>query len=113
MTDVDEPGKVTFDQPQPQVSRPMMAMGPGDPDGGVGEVTWQWSRGDSMEGPWTDIDGATQAGRTPTADDSEMYLRATASYSDTHGDQEVSGVTANRVEDRTLANALPSFSRPG
>ena len=37
-----------------------------------------------------------------------MYLRATVTYTDVHGDQEVSGVTT-RVEPRTLANAAPSF----
>ncbi|MCY4528762.1 MAG: cadherin domain-containing protein, partial [Chloroflexi bacterium] len=110
VTDEDELGKVTFNQPQPQVSRSMAAMGPGDPDGGVADITWQWSRGPSKEGPWTDIDGATQAGRTPNAADEGMYLRATASYTDTHGPQSVSGVTDNAVEDRTLANAPPSFA---
>ena len=38
-----------------------------------------------------------------------MYLRATVTYSDAHGDQEVSGVTDRPVEDRTLSNAAPSF----
>ena len=43
VTDVDEPGKVTFTQPQPQVSRSLMAMGPGDPDAGVTGESWMWS----------------------------------------------------------------------
>ena len=108
VTDVDEPGKVTFTQRQPQVSRNLAATGPGDPDKGEDDVTWQWSRGESMEGPWTDIEGATSRIRRPIAADLNMYLRATATYIDTHGAQEVSGVTA-RVEGRTLANAAPSF----
>ena len=108
VTDVDEPGKVTFTQRQPQVSRGLMAQGPGDPDKGVTDMSWQWSRGPEAGGPWTDIEGATSPSRSPIADDLEMYLRATVTYSDTHGAQEESGVTA-RVESRTLANAKPSF----
>ena len=93
----------------------MEAKGPGDPDGGVKDsnlavVAWC----EHAEGPWTDIEGATQISkRMPTADDEEMYLRATATYTDTHGAQEVSGVTDSAVEPRTLANAAPSFDDSG
>ncbi len=109
VTDVDEPGKVTIDQPQPQATRSLEADGPGDPDGGVDEISWQWSRSESAGGPWTDISGATSAKRTPTTDDIAHYLRATVTYVDVHGDQSESAVTANPVEARTLANAAPEF----
>ena len=109
VTDVDEPGKVTIDQPQPQATRSLEAMGPGDPDNGVDEKSWQWSRSESADGPWTDITGATGAKRTPDTEDIGHYLRATVTYVDVHGDQSESGVTANPVEPRTLANARPEF----
>ena len=109
VTDVDEPGKVTIDQPQPQATRGLEAMGPGDPDGGVDEISWQWSRGPAMDGPWTDIAGATSAKLTPSTEDIDNYLRATVTYVDVHGDQSESGVTDNAVEPRTLANAAPVF----
>ena len=38
-----------------------------------------------------------------------MYLRATATYTDTHGDQSASAATDNPVEARTSANAAPEF----
>ena len=79
VTDVDEPGKVTFTQPQPQAMRSLEAKGPGDPDNGVDEISWQWSRR-SMDGPWTDISGATSAKRNPTTDDIGNYLQATVTY---------------------------------
>ena len=62
-----------------------------------------------MDGPWTDIAGATSAKRNPTTEDIGNYLRATVTYVDVHGDQSESGVTANAVEPRTLANAAPEF----
>ena len=109
VTDEDEPGKVTFDQPQPQATRSLEAIGPKDPDGGVDEISWQWSRGPTADGPWTEIAGATTAKRTPGTDDINMWLQATVTYVDVHADQSESGVTDNFVEGRTLANAQPKF----
>ena len=107
VTNENEPGKVTFDQPQPQATRDLTAsFSDEDGDDGPG---WQWSRGASMEGPWTDIAGAMTAARNPTAADIGSYLRATVTYEDSFGEQTVSGVTANAVEARTLANAAPAF----
>ena len=43
VTDVEEEGEVTFDKPQPQSTRGLIAE-VGDPDGGVTKQKWQWSR---------------------------------------------------------------------
>ena len=114
VTDVDEPGKVTFSgtgKYQPQVGRNLRAEGPGDQDVPISGITWQWSRGESAEGPWTDIPKATSPGRTPTGDDLNMYLRATVTYTDLHDSGKMaSGVTARAVELRTTANAAPVFT---
>ena len=108
--DVDEPGKVTLDQPQPQAGRTLNASGPGDPDAPVTDPTWQWSKSESADGPWTDIAKATSKSRTPAASDVGMYLRATVTYTDKHGEgKTASGVSENAVESRTLANAAPKF----
>ena len=119
VTDVDEPGKVTIDQPQPQVTRSLEASGTGDPDGGVDEISWQWSRSASKDGPWTDIAGARSAKLTPTTADIGNYLRATVTYVDVHGDQSVSGVTDNmplsrgrwRTPRRSLTRTRSAISR--
>ena len=112
VTDVDEDGKVTFDdlgQRQPQVGRSLEAE-LSDPDADVEDERWQWARGETATGPWTDIDRATSASRSPVADDLDMYLRATVTYDDKFGaDKTESAVTENAVEDRTRANAAPSF----
>ena len=108
VTDVDEPGSVSFDQPQPQATRGLKASF--SDDDGEESPSWQWSRGASAEGPWTDIQGAITATRMPTADDVGSYLRATVTYEDKSGEKAISGVTAEPVEARTLANARPKFS---
>ena len=109
VTDVDETGTVRVDRPQPQAERPL-GVTLFDEDGGVTAEGWQWAR--SRDGStWTDIRGATSAMRSPLPDDVGMYLRATVTYSDRFGSgKRASGVSANRVEARTLANTAPSFA---
>ena len=84
VTDVDEAGKVTLSQYQPQVGRSLVAS-VSDPDKPLSEVKWQWARAASAAGTFTDIDKATSASRAPVADDAGMYLRATATYTDKFG----------------------------
>ncbi len=108
VTDIEEEGEVTFDQPQPQATRGLVAS-VSDGDGEIIDRQWQWSKSMDMEN-WTDIEGATSASRSPAAADVGYYLRATVTYTDRRGpDKTASGVTANKVEARTLANAAPSF----
>ena len=109
VTDKDEDGKVTLSQPQPQVGRSLTAELT-DPDADVADERWQWSRGSSSNGPWTEIDDAISPSRPPVTDDLGMYLQATVTYDDKFGtDKTASKVTENDVEDRTTANAAPSF----
>ena len=108
VTDVDEAGSVSFDQPQPQATRALTASVKDD-DTPLEDSKWQWSRGPGVDGPWTDIQGQANRSRKPVAADVGSYLRATVTYTDKHGAQTVSGVTDNPVEARTLANASPKF----
>ena len=107
VTNVDEDGSVDFSQPQPQVSREIVASF--DDDDGDSEPSWQWSMGPTAEGPWAEIAGQTKPNRNPTDDEIGSYLRATVSYTDSFGSQTASGVTERFVEERTLSNALPAF----
>ena len=110
VTDVDESGVVTLDQPQPQATRLVEATYV-DQDRPLASPTWQWSRGNSPSGPWMDIANATGNSRTPDSDDVGKYLRATVTYKDKFGEgKTASAVSENRVEARTVANSAPSFS---
>ena len=53
-----------------------------DPDGTVSSLTWQWSRGDTADGTFTNIGSATSNKYTSIAADVGKFLRATASYKD-------------------------------
>ena len=105
-----------FSQPQPQATRARDLMAtlkdedaPLDKDEDA-PSKWQWWRGPSNTGPWTEIQGQTNRSRQPVAADVGNYLRATVTYTDKHGSQTAEGVTDNPVEARTLANAAPSFA---
>ena len=109
VTDVDEPGTVSMDRPQPQVDRPL-SVSLLDEDEGVAAERWQWARSED-ETTWTDIEGATSPKRSPAPDDVGMYLRATVAYSDKFGaGKTASAVSANPVEAKTASNAAPSFA---
>ena len=79
-----------------------------DLDGGTTGIEWQWARGSSRTGRFTDIKGATNAEYSPGKDDVNKYLRATATYADGQG----GGKSAHAVSNaRTLheASAEPRF----
>ena len=104
---VDEDGSVTFTQLQAQATRDLTANYSDDDN--PKDATWQWSRGPSEEGPWTEISGATSADREPTEDDIGSWLLATVSYTDSFGAQTASD-SIGPVVAETLANAPPSFA---
>ena len=76
-----------------------------------GNVTrWRWSRSSSKTGTFTNIAGATTANHTPTEDDVDMYLRATATYDDGEGEGKTAQmVSANPVRAKPYENADPVF----
>ena len=79
-----------------------------DPDGTVSSPSWQWARGDTATGSFTNISGATSASYTPVGADVGKYLRATVTYTDPEG----SGKTASAVSSSAVgaSNAEPEFS---
>ena len=54
VTSLDEPGEETFTQLQVQVGRSPEAVL--EDEDGPKKPKWQWSRGSSADGPWTDIE---------------------------------------------------------
>ena len=102
VTNLDERGTVELSWKQPQVSTALTAS-LADPDGAVSGLTWQWSRADTKNGSYSDVNAATSASYTPVDDDVDKFLRATASYTDGEG----SGKTA-RMESYRDVRAAPS-----
>ena len=80
VTNVDEPGTVRLSAVQPRVGVPLTASLT-DPDGGVHNISWQWSNEEDGA-----IDGATSDTYKPTTTDVPHMLTVTATYTDAEGE---------------------------
>jgi hypothetical protein len=98
ITNVDEPGTVTLSSMDPIVGVELTAMLT-DPDGfNEEDVTWEWSRSETVEGTYTHIDAASaNYTYTPTTDDKNYYLRARAKYTDGQGSDKTAAATSEET----------------
>ena len=106
VNNLDEDGTVTL--PARFTGGTAATASVSDPDGTVSGDSWQWARGDSSSGSFSNISGATSASYTPVAADVGEYLQATVTYTDPQG----SGKTAMAVSSGAVeaGNAEPAFS---
>ena len=108
INNVDEAGTVTL--PSTFTGGTAATASVIDPDGTVSSESWQWARGNTATGPFSNINGATSASYTPVAADVGKYLRATVSYKDpesTTGNKTASAVSSSTVGG---SNSAPTFS---
>ena len=106
VTNMDEMGTVTLPAMQPSVGTPIIASLT-DVDGMWSSVTWQWASSDAMDVGYTDIEGATSASYMPVEADVNMYLRATAMYTDGHGPgKSASEVSASMVRGLAISGMM-------
>ena len=106
VTNIEEPGTVSFGSTRPQVGTELTATLT-DPDGSVTNETWVWESS-SDQTTWTAITGATSASYTAVSEDVGNYLRATVSYTDGAG----GGKSAERVSDDTVQAAPVTNEAP-
>ena len=113
LTNVDEPGKVILSATQLQVGSPLTAVLT-DPDGSVSDIDCLWERSpdpDRASG-WKTINGASSDAYTPVAADVDMYLRATAEYTDAEGTgKSAAGTSVDSIQALpTIDTSLDSLS---
>ena len=112
LTDVDDPGSISFGNiVQPGFGVPITAKvnDQDSADMAASTASYQWARGDSANGPFTDIENATNAMYTPTRDDENKYLQVTAEYGAEGNRKTVSGGFDHHVEPEDVANQVPVF----
>ena len=98
VTDVDEAGSVSLNSAQPQVGTELTAT-LNDEDAGVSNTAWRWAWSSDGVSNWNNIASATSASYTPVDADLNQYLRATATYDDTHGTgKSVQAISTNAVQ---------------
>ena len=116
VTNVDELGTLTLSNRQPVDGVRIMAMLT-DVDGNISVQDWQWARGSSRSGPFTDIEettspdnGAKTDTYTPGPSDIGQYLRVTATYTDGEDSGKMKPVVSYaRVVAARSSNAAPSI----
>ena len=84
LNNVDEGGRVNLTSYSPRLEQYLEAE-LSDPDGGIGNLTWQWSRSTSLSGTYEHISGADSSIYDVRDNDVGYYLKATASYGDAQG----------------------------
>ena len=111
VNNLEEAGTVTLTLLQPQVGTAQTATLT-DPDKNPSRVSWQWARGDSATGSFTNVSsGADPGSYTPVSADVGKYLRATATYDDDHGPgKSAHAVSDNPVQAAPATNSPPDFS---
>ena len=90
----------------------------------VSDLQWQWARGTSKTGPWTDIEDdqdtndakeGKQNSYTPTKDDLDKYLRVTVTYHDGHcpcsSRKTAQDISDNKVIDEPFMDGPPVFDQ--
>ena len=77
-------GTVTLSSEEPQVGTELTADLT-DADEGIADLTWLWERS-TDQNAWTAISGAESASYTPVEADVDHYLRVTATYTDSLGE---------------------------
>ena len=106
ITNIDEAGTVALSTNQPS-ARAEITAALTDPDKGVTGAVWQWERSSDGNTDWADI-GTSSPSYTPVDGDVGYHLRATASYTDGHGQ----GKTARAASTQAVqagANRPPEF----
>ena len=113
VTNVEEAGTLTLSPLQPQIGSPVTAS-LSDLDGAVSDVKWQWAKSTANQNAdFVDIDDATAASYTPVMADYDMFLRATATYTDPAGSDTATsdplegGFSAVEMDDRNRAPEFP------
>ena len=113
VTNVEEDGIVTLSSVQPRIGVPLTATLT-DPDGTPTDVKWQWATYSSNTpgSVATNIEDATSATYTPSTKeptDANLYLGATATYTDPQASgKTMSAISANMVQLDTQ-NKAPKF----
>ena len=111
----DRAGTVTLTlrSTEPQVGAALTATLT-DPDGSISNIIWQWASSPDGNPNWATISGAASATYTPVDGDVGSYLRAVASYTDSHGPgKTATAVSANQVRAAPPVPEPPVFPVDG
>ena len=106
---VDEPGSVTLTTLTATIQARVEVTAVLEDDDGPSSVTWAWHRSPNGRTDWVNLVGETSARYTPTLVDAGNFIRATASYTDGHGENKTASKVSSRVGQPPPVNSAPAF----
>ena len=119
VTNVEEQGSMRLSAVQPQTGNIFYVIDENETDDGTqindadvvaGSIKWQWSKSRSMTSGFNNIDKATDPTYTPKDEDTNYYLRVTASYTDKEGPNKSAQATSDYPVYRApTTNVSPEF----
>ena len=107
---VNEPGIVNLSPQAPGVGDTVTATLT-DPDCGIANAAWTWSRSDADA--WNTMAGTTQASYTTGADDIGHRIRAEVSYDDAAGTSQQANAATDAVKNDPAAGTAPKPNQSG
>ena len=107
----DEPGSITLTTLTATIQArvEVTAVLEDDDEPVSGSVSWAWHRSPNGRTDWVNLVGVTGARYTPTLVDAGNFIRATASYTDGHGQNKTASEVSSRVGDPPPVNSAPAF----
>ena len=110
VTNEDDLGSISFNVVQPGVGVEITAtLNDQDVADEKEGATFQWARGDSASGPFTNIENATEATYTPNSADADKFLQVTATYGAEDNPKSVPGGFDHATAEVDVANPVPVF----
>ena len=108
---LDEPGSITLTSLTASIqARVEVSAVLEDDDNPVSNsISWAWHRSPNGRTDWVILLGATSSSYTPSLVDAGNFIRATASYTDGHGQNKTASEVSPRVGDPPPVNSAPAF----
>ncbi|MXY16218.1 MAG: cadherin repeat domain-containing protein, partial [Acidobacteria bacterium] len=106
---VDEAGVVTLTTLTATIQARVEVTAVLEDDDGPSSVNWAWHRSPNGRTDWVNLVGETSDRYTPTLVDAGNFIRATASYTDGHGQNKTASKVSPRVGDPPPVNSAPAF----
>ena len=109
ITDVDDPGTITFSADPPSAGTALTAT-LNDDDAPISGETWEWQISDDGQSNWSIITGADTNSYIPQEAEIGKFLRMTVEYTDSYGGNKSATADTAAIDTAPATNKHPSFA---
>ena len=109
VTDVDDPGTITFSADPPSAGTALTAT-LNDDDAPISGETWKWQISNDGQSNWSIIAGADTNSYIPQEAEIGKFLRITVEYTDSYGGNKSATADTAAIDTAPTTNEHPSFA---